>query len=102
MRSNLTFKRRFEQTRRLPVITTEKRDLIAPGTRFLMTSPFSQHLVRGCGVQRSMGENVYMSVCGREINVVLLASFTRALTPRGAGGAHQSIGNLMSATKSTI
>ena len=102
MRSNLTFKRRFEQTRRRPVMTTVNAVLIASGTRFLMTIPFSQHLVRGCGVQRSMGENVYMSVCGREINVVLLASFTRALTPRGAGGAHQSIGNIMSVTKPTL
>ena len=86
--SNLTIKRRFEQTRRRPVITTEKAFLIASGTRFLMTNPDSQHATRGCGVQqRSLGENVYMSVCDREMHVSLFASFKRSLTANGAGGS---------------
>ena len=77
----------FAQTRRRPVMTTENAVLIASGTRFMMTSPLRKQPAGGSGVQRSMGENAYMSVCESDMQVSLFASSRRALSLYGAGGS---------------
>ena len=94
----------FEQTRPRPVMLTENDVLIDCGTRSLMVSPVSQHVARGCGVQRlSPGENVYISVCDREMHVSLLLSFRRNLSCILAGGSNTvTTRNVVCSTASRI